>query len=173
MNKIYIPRAHAKNLYEIDPVWFVSHGFKTIFIDLDNTLDSYRADVPTSKARDFVAKLLELDLEPIILSNNTKRRVSRYANELKVKYVNSVGKPFIHKLNKYIEKQGIDKSKSVLIGDQTGTDICFGNKAKIFTILTDKLVKEDQITTRFNRIFDNIRRKILKRDNLLVSWRDI
>lgn len=173
MNKLFIPRAHAKNIYEIEPTWFKKHNFITIFLDLDNTLDSYKAKVASDFTKDYIKQLLDLGLDPIILSNNRKKRVKTYADSLGIKFVNSIGKPFVSKLNKYIKENNIDKSKSVIIGDQTVTDIPFGNKAKIFTILTDKLVKEDQITTRFNRLFDIPRRKRLAKLNLLIDWRNI
>ena len=46
MFKKFIPFAHAKSIYEIDPEFFKKQGVKTLFIDLDNTLDSYRAFHP-------------------------------------------------------------------------------------------------------------------------------
>ena len=173
MNKLYIPNAHAKNLYAIDPVWFKSHGFEVIFLDLDNTLDSYRCEVATSRAKEYINRLKELDLTPIIISNNTYRRVKKYADSVGVRFVNSIGKPFVSKFDKYLDMNGINRKTAILIGDQTVTDIPFGNKARIFTILTDKLVKEDQITTRFNRLFDIPTRKRLKKLNLLVEWEDL
>ena len=173
MNKHYIPNAHAKSLYAIDPVWFKSHGFDVVFLDLDNTLDSYRCDVATSKAKEYIARLKELDLIPIIISNNTYRRVKKYADSVGVRFVNSIGKPFVSKFNKYLDANGINRKRACLVGDQTVTDVPFGNKAGLFTILTDKLVKEDQITTRFNRLFDIPFRKKLKRLNLLREWEDL
>ena len=60
-----------------------------------------------------------------------------------------------------------------MIGDQTVTDIACGNRARIKTVLTDKIVKEDQPTTHFNRLFDRPIRRKLARKNLLRDWRNL
>ena len=60
-----------------------------------------------------------------------------------------------------------------MIGDQIVTDISCANGAKVKSVLTEKLVPEDQPTTRFNRLFDNPLRKKLKKKNLLKDWRQI
>ena len=39
-------------------------------------------------------------------------------------------------------------------------------------ILTDKIVKEDQPTTHFNRLFDRPIRRHLKRKGKLIDWRE-
>ena len=50
MFKSFIPFAHANSIYEINPEFFVKHGVKVLFIDLDNTLDSYKAFTPKENA---------------------------------------------------------------------------------------------------------------------------
>ena len=60
-----------------------------------------------------------------------------------------------------------------MIGDQVVTDIQSGNGANVRSILVDKLVKEDQPTTRFNRIFDKIYRKKLIKKHLYKEWGEL
>ena len=61
----------------------------------------------------------------------------------------------------------------MLVGDQMVTDIRCGNHAKIKTLLVDKLVKEDQWTTRFNRILERPFRKHAVKKGKLTNWRII
>ena len=61
----------------------------------------------------------------------------------------------------------IDLNSVIMIGDQTVTDICCANNAKIMSILVDKLVERDQPTTKFNRFFDKRIRKSLIKKKLL------
>ena len=168
MLKIHIPTYHAKSVYDIDISFFKEKGYKYIFIDLDNTLDSYRALLPSERAIKLVESLKENDIELIILSNNTGERVGNYATTLGVKYFSSVLKPFKRGVLKVIKEMGIKKNEIVMIGDQTVTDIAAANSSGLDSILTDKIVPEDQFVTRtFNRIVDNIIRKGLKKKDLL------
>lgn len=171
MNRIYIPFAHAKSIYEISISFYKKFGINIILVDLDNTLDSYQQKTPSDRAIKLKMECEQQGIKIIIVSNNTSKRVSKYANELGVQYWNSIGKPFAFNLNKKLKLHNIDKNKVILIGDQTTTDVACGNRAKIKTILTDKLVEEDQWTTKFNRLFDNPRRKKLMKQGLLIDWR--
>ena len=173
MLKVRIPFAHAKSIYEIDGAFFTKLGVKYVLADLDNTLDSYRTKLPTKQAIELKERLAKDGIELIIVSNNTGNRVSTYANALGVRFLNSVGKPFASRLLKKLAKLNIKKEEVIMIGDQVVTDITCANRAKIKSVLTDKIVKEDQITTRFNRLFDRPLRRSLKRKNLLVDWRNI
>ena len=172
MFKKYIPFACAKSLYEIDVQFYIQNNIKVLLMDLDNTLDSYKLYHPTDKAFKLIDLLRKNEIYPVIVSNNRGKRVKTYANDLKVEYINSATKPFGFRIKRFIKKHGWDNKQIMLVGDQMITDVCAGKNAKIKVVLTDKLVKEDQITTRFNRIFGNkIRKYHLKHKNL-VDWRE-
>lgn len=172
MLKRFIPFAHAKNVFDIDVSFYKKIGIKYLFVDLDNTLDSYLMKTPSNETKEFNEYLKSVGIEIIIISNNTKRRVEQYAKELNVRYVAHIGKPFAFGINKTIKKFGLKKDEILVVGDQTTTDISAANGAKIKSVLTDKIVEEDQPTTRFNRIFDNPIRKSLAKHNLLRDWRE-
>ena len=167
MAKIHIPTYHAKSVYDIPLSFYKEKGIKTILCDLDNTLDSYRQKTPTDKAILLKEELSKVGVELIIVSNNRKDRVGTYAEALGVKYIYSIGKPFPYGINKAIKELALEKESTLLIGDQTVTDIVSANRAHIRCVLTDKIVEEDQPTTYFNRLFDRPIRKWLQRKNLL------
>ena len=173
MSKNHVPYAHAKSIFDIDVSFFKKEKVKYVLVDLDNTLDSYKTKTPSPRVFDLKEKLAKQGIELIIISNNTGKRVTTYANELEVKFVSSIGKPFAKKLLNKLALLNIDKNDCIMIGDQTVTDIACGNRAKIRTVLTDKIVKEDQPTTHFNRMFDRPIRRKLERKNLLRDWRNI
>lgn len=172
MNKRFIPFCVAKSIYDIEPAFFQKHNISLLFVDLDNTLDAYHQSHPTDKAFALKEKLSKAAIEMIIVSNNTSKRVSTYAKELGVRYAGSLYKPFAFKLSKFIKKNGIDISKVMMIGDQIITDVACGNGAGIRVILTERLVEDDQWTTRFNRWFDAPRYQKMKKQNLLISWEE-
>lgn len=173
MVKRFIPFAHAKSIFEIDVSFYKKLGVKYVFADLDNTLDSYKQTVPSTRVLSLKEDLLVEGIELIITSNNTGKRVKTYSRGLGVRFLSSVGKPFSHKLNKRIKEMKIDKDRIIMIGDQVVTDISCANGSKIKSVLTDKIVKEDQPTTRFNRLFDKPLRRKLSKKGLLKDWRTI
>ncbi len=172
MFEFFIPFAHAKSIYEIDAEFYKRNGVKVLFIDLDNTLDSYRLYVPSKRARDYIKYLLNRGITPIIISNNRGERVSTYANHLKIDYLSMAGKPFPKKILQQIESRGLKKEEVMLVGDQLITDVTVGKKAGIRVVLTEKLVKEDQPTTHFNRLLDRPIRRYLRNHDKLINWRN-
>ena len=173
MRKRLIPFCHAKNIYEVNLDFFVKHGVRYLFIDLDNTLDSYKQLTPLEPARNLKEELNKLGIELLIVSNNTSNRVSNYAKDLGVRYFSGVRKPFAFKLNKIIKDNNMKLEEIMMVGDQVVTDIQAANGAHVRSILVDKLVEEDQPTTRFNRIFDRIYRKQLVRKSLYKEWSEM
>ena len=172
MHKRFVPFAHARSIYEIDPEFFKKNGVKTLFIDLDNTLDSYKAKVPQEKTINYVNSIKEIGITPVIISNNRAERVGGYASALGVECLASARKPFSKRIKAELVKRNLKNDEVMLVGDQMMTDVLAARGAKIRVVLTEKVVKEDQWTTHVNRIFDRpIRRYHRKRGNL-KDWRE-
>ncbi len=172
MNKRFIPTFYAKNIYDVDPSFFVAQNVKTLILDLDNTLASYRALLPSEATLKYITALKDLGITAFLISNNKDKRVKDFAAALNVQYLASARKPFTKKISSFIKQHGIDKSTLMLVGDQVLTDVQVANKLNVRVLLCDKLVKEDQWTTKFNRLFDRPLRRSLRRKNLLKEWND-
>ncbi len=52
--KSFIPFAHSGSIYEIDVDFYKRNNVRTLFMDLDNTLDSYRAREPKDNTLEYV-----------------------------------------------------------------------------------------------------------------------
>lgn len=172
MFKKFIPFAHAQSIYEIDVEFYKRNNVQTLFMDLDNTLDSFRAKEPKEETINLVKKLKGSGINPIIISNNKASRVSEYAKMLGVEFLSSARKPFSRKIKNEIAKRGINKNNVMLVGDQMMTDVLAANGAGIKVVLTEKIVKEDQWTTHINRIFDRPIRRYHRKHNNLMDWRN-
>ena len=169
--KSFVPFAHAESIYEIDTEFFKRNGVKTLFIDLDNTLDSYKAKEPKERSINLVNNLKKSGITPVIISNNKAHRVCGYAEKLGVEFLPSARKPFSKKIKLELAKRKLTPGDVMLVGDQMMTDVLAAHGAKIRVVLTEKVVKEDQWTTHINRILDRpIRRYHRKRGNL-KDWR--
>jgi len=172
MIKRFIPFAHAKNIYEIEPSFYKKYGIKVIFTDLDNTLDNFKVLEPSKENYELKEKIEALGIKLIILSNNTSDRVSIYAKKLGIIHKSKMRKPFSRKLKAYIKELGVNKDEVVLIGDQIITDTIAGNGAGIKVVFTERLTESEPIWTRINRKFEKpIKKKLIKK-KLLIDWRE-
>lgn len=163
----FVPTWHAKNIYEVPVEFYRKNGITHVLSDLDNTLDAFDVYSPSENAIKLVQDLRNSGIELIIISNNHSDRVKNYSKELNAKCLHSAHKPFKKRLINYLKSNKIDLNSVIMIGDQTVTDICCANNAKIMSILVDKLVERDQPTTKFNRFFDKRIRKSLIKKKLL------
>ena len=172
MFKKFIPYCHAKNIYEVDPNFFVKQGVKLVLIDLDNTLDSFKVRRASVKTINFINSLKNYGLTPVVISNNKENRVKDFANDLKIDFVANAKKPFSKKILNTISKRNLKPDDVMLVGDQMMTDVQAAHKAGLRMVLCNKLVKEDQWTTHINRIFGRRIKKYLQKRNKLVDWRN-
>ena len=173
MCRPFIPFAHAKNIYDIDVDFYKKLNIKVLFIDLDNTLDSYKLSIPTDRSRELIKAICESGIKPIIVSNNRGKRVSSYAKSLGVEYMSSTRKPFSYKIRRQLKERNLKTDDVLFIGDQLMTDVLAAKGAKLRIVLTEKLVKEDQFTTHINRLLDRPIRAILRKRKKLIDWREI
>ena len=171
MFKRFIPFAHAQSIYEIEYDFFKRNGVKTLFIDLDNTLDSYKAKEPKERTVNLVKGLKKIGITPVIISNNKAHRVCGYADKLGIDYLPSARKPFSRKIKEELARRVLKPDEVMLVGDQMMTDVLAAKGAGIRVVLTEKVVKEDQWTTHINRIFDRPIRRYHRKRNNLVDWR--
>ena len=173
MKAKYLPTCLAASVYEIEPAFYRSQGLENILLDLDNTLASYKTLDAEQRTIDFVKKMLDEGFKVYITSNNTSKRVSRFALELGIPALSGLQKPFSKRLIALLKKEGLEPNKTVLIGDQIMTDVVCANGAGIKMILCDPLVPIDPPWTRFNRLFEKGKRKEIKARKLVPSWKEM
>ncbi len=169
----YIPTYTAQSIFEIDPAFYVEMGLNIILIDLDNTLDNCHDAEPAPRVIELLNKLIDAGLSPYITSNNSGRRVKKYARYLGVTYTYRLMKPFKRRFEKFITSHHLDKNHIVIVGDQIYTDIEVSVKLGVKSILVEPIRKGDQIFTVINRRRDTKARKILASENKLIDWRDV
>jgi len=162
-----LPTWYANSIYEINIETLKSEGIKNLFFDLDNTLVPFYFKVPDEKVINFVADLKKQGFNVIVTSNNTKKRVSTFAEPLNTNYINGAGKPGIRKLKKYLAENNFSLDETVLIGDQLLTDIICAKRLGIRSILLKPACDKDLIKTKLNRFIDNRIRKKMFKKNLL------
>lgn len=171
--KKFIPTYHAQNIYEVTVDFFDKIGIKNVLIDLDNTLASYRQHEADEKAIDYIQKLHDFGYNVVIVSNNRGPRVASFAKTAHVEFKAKMYKPLKVNFKALLKSKAFDRNETILIGDQLLTDVFVANRVGIRSMLVEKLVEEDQWTTRVNRFFERPLRKRLRRKKQLIDWRTI
>lgn len=172
MNKNLIPFATAHSVYEVDAAFYRKLGLKAIVCDLDNTLDAYDVAEPSKEALELKKRLDGEGIRLYIGSNNTSKRVKRYARLLGVSCASGLLKPFAFRLRKFLRKEGLEPDEVLMIGDQVYTDTKAANRAGVRILLTEPLTERDPWLSYWNRRLEKRIRKKIEERALAPSWKE-
>ena len=168
-----IPFALSETIFEIPAEFYQSLGVKVVLVDLDNTLDPYSVSDPTERTIAWRNRIIDAGLRIVILSNNSGKRVRRYAKTLEVENRCFMRKPFSGPLKRFLVEEGLNPAEAIMVGDQIQTDVKAANGAGVKAILTEPLDPAEPIWTKFNRIFDRPKRKKIKSKRLSPNWKEV
>ena len=152
---LFKPNIYQKTIHDINYNELKASGIKCLIYDLDNTLGLISHKNCPDETKDLLNKLKK-DFTILISSNNTKKRLKPYLEELGIDGVAWSMKPSIKSLIYIKTKYKLKKKEMCIIGDQIVTDILAGNRYKIKTILVDPLGEKDLKITGLNRKIEAI-----------------
>lgn len=159
------PKHYLKDVQTIHYKELKRKGIQNLVFDIDNTILPVNKIEVTKELKDFFMELKK-NFTICLLSNNTKQRVKPVAEKLQVLSVWKANKPSGDAYNKLKQKITITNNNTAMIGDQMLSDIVFGNKYKLYSILVEPVKKKYDIKTGTSRILQNFlmkRKKIIKR----------
>lgn len=153
--KILFPNEDYNSIYEIDYNKLYEKGVRAIIFDIDNTLVMHgvKAD---KKIKAFFDKLRSLNINTCLLSNNKKKRVEPFAQDVGSLFIENAKKPSIKNYLKALELMNVKKEETIFIGDQLFTDILGAKRAGIYAILVKPIDKKEEIQIVIKRFFENI-----------------
>ena len=157
--ELFRPRMYQKSIYDIQYDHLKERGITCLVFDLDNTLGMLKHKVCPEETKLLIQKL-QKDFLVLICSNNTKKRIRPYLEELGINGVCLSFKPTTWGLRRICKKYKIPKNEMCIIGDQMVTDVLAGNRYKIMTILVDPLGEQELHITQMNR---RIEKRIINR----------
>lgn len=164
------PSAYVTSVQEIDLDSLKEQGIKLIICDLDNTLVPHFNKFPTKKVKFFVDEVKRKGFEFVLISNNTKKRVSFFAEKLGLEnFVFNSKKPFPSAIKKTIEKMKIKPQETVIIGDMLITDILVANLVHTESILVQPLINPEKAMDKILSFIEKFVFKKLNKDNLIVK----
>lgn len=164
------PSAYVSSIQEIDLESLKDQGIKLIICDLDNTLVPHFTKFPSKNAKEFVEEVKEKGFEFILISNNTEKRVSFFAEKLGLtSYIANAKKPFPKAMKKTIDKFGFKSQETVVIGDMIITDMLSANFIHVESILVQPLIDPEKTMDKLISLMEKFIFKKLTKDNLIVK----
>lgn len=161
------PDMYKKTIYDINYKKLKELNKKYLFFDLDNTIISYKENIPTKENIELFNKLKKMGFYCFLFSNSFSDRLKKVKDILDVEmYYNSM-KPLNKNYKKVLKKY--NKDECVFIGDQLMTDVLGAKRNNMYVILVDRIDTHEPITTKFWRFFEKIILKKYKRKNILVK----
>ena len=167
MLDLLIPDVYAQSIYTINYKKLKKNGIKCLLFDLDNTIASYKANMPDQKVKELFARLEE-DFKVIIISNSGKNRLRPFKEKLNVDVAFSSKKPLKTKYKKILSLYKFKIDEVACIGDQLLTDILGANRMGFTSILVNRVAKYEMFPTKVNRFIEKRILNKLAKKNILV-----
>lgn len=168
------PSAYVTSVHEIDLDSLKEQGIKLIICDLDNTLVPHFTKFPTMQVKKFVEEVKDRGFEFVLVSNNTSKRVSFFAEKLGLsKFIANAKKPFPNAIRKTIKEMGVKPQETVIIGDMIITDTLAANFVHTESILVQPLMDPEKTVDRFLTFLEKFVFKRLSKNNLIVKSENI
>lgn len=163
-----MPNMRVNSVYDINLDELASIGVRGIITDLDNTLVGAKESLATPKLVAWLDQVQAAGFKVVIVSNNNKTRVSKFATPLHIPFLHAAKKPTQKSFRKALELLGLKAEQTVMIGDQMVTDVLGGNRMGLLTILVAPVAPADEgFMTLVNR---KIERFVLARLRKRGLW---
>lgn len=159
-------------IYNVTPTQLKAQKIKAVLTDLDNTLIAWNNPEGTEELRKWLIELEEANIPLIVVSNNSKERISKAVAPLGAKYVSRALKPFTKGINEAIKELNLTPKDVVMVGDQLMTDIWAANNAGVRSILVKPLIETDQWNTKINRFIEKPVKKAMLKKFSNLKWTD-
>ncbi|TVY09053.1 YqeG family HAD IIIA-type phosphatase [Paenibacillus cremeus] len=163
LNKL-IPRQQVNSIYEIDLHALYEQGYRGIITDLDNTLVGAKAPLATPELMDWLKVVGQLGFQVVIVSNNQRHRVSKFAEPLSLPFIYRAKKPTSASFRKALQMMNLTARETMVIGDQMLTDVLGGNRMGLYTVLVRPISLADEgFFTKVNRRLEKAALSMMKR----------
>lgn len=150
----FIPDFYFPNVLRIKPEFFAENNIRCLICDIDNTLATYEMQTADDRRRLWLDRVEATGVRIAFISNNSERRVYTF-NSVHGYYTESrAGKPFTFKLKRLMEKLGVKKDETALLGDQIFTDVLCAKSAGIRAILVRSMDVKGKPFLQFKKHFE-------------------
>ena len=136
-------------IYAISQSDLQKKGIHSLLLDVDGTLLNRKSNMIPKNVKNWIRESKEIFSLYLISNNPSKKRISKIAKELNLRYKYNASKPRKKVTLSAIEEIGSEPKNTAIIGDRIFTDIVVGNRCNIKTILVKRL-KRNGLPMKFN-----------------------
>ena len=151
----FFPDEYLGSTYKIPFEKLYEQGYRGVIFDIDNTLVPHGAPAD-ERAKRLFQRLREIGFESCLLSNNQKKRVEMFNQEIQTHYIYNALKPARKNYLHAMEIMGTDRSSTVFIGDQLFTDVWGAKRSGIPSILVKPMNPKEEIQIVLKRYLERI-----------------
>jgi hypothetical protein len=142
VNTLLTPDEMYHRVEDLDLEDFYNEGFRTIFLDVDNTLMTYDQRKCAISKISWVEQQKRRGFNVFLVSNNSsKSRIGKVCDQLNCDGVYLALKPLTFGIRDLAKRHKVDLTRSIVIGDQVLKDVMVGNWLKCITILVEPMNK--------------------------------
>lgn len=167
MFKRMVPDKYVASIYCVSFQELADMGVKSVIVDLDNTLVGSKHLEAPPELIEWLDQLQQHGFQVMIVSNNTKTRVSNFAKPLNIPFIHGAKKPFGQAFDRALKQLDSAPHETVIIGDQLLTDVLGGNRRGLHTILVVPVSDQDAMCTKISRSLERFFFRWMKRKGLI------
>ncbi len=149
----FFPDERVSSTYDIDYEKLYQEGYRGILFDIDNTLVEHGKDAD-ERAKELFSKLKEIGFQCCLISNNKKKRVSRFNQDIGVHTVFNAHKPAKKNYYYAMALMGTEMDNTVFVGDQLFTDVYGAKRIGIRNYLVKPINEKEEIQIVIKRFFE-------------------
>ena len=140
LQSLCLPDEHHEAVWDIDLQAWLEKGFKTIVLDVDNTVVSRKQKTLSLQHLNWVQKCKDMGFQVLILSNNrSRKRIEKICKQVDCKGYYGAMKPLAFSFRQLAEQFEFSFETCVMVGDQVLTDVLVGNWVRAHSVLVEPI----------------------------------
>ena len=151
----YFPDETVGSTYDIDYEKLYEEGYRGLLFDIDNTLVKH-GEMADERAKELFLRLRKIGFECCLISNNKKRRVNMFNEDIGVHSIFNAHKPAAKGYYYAMELMNTNLNNTVFIGDQLFTDIFGAKRIGMKNYLVSPINKREEIQIVIKRKLENV-----------------
>jgi len=151
----YFPDQTVVSTYAIDYQKLYDEGYRGILFDIDNTLVEHGKEA-NDQAKELFAKLRKIGFECCLISNNKKKRVRTFNQEIGVHTVFNAHKPAKKSYYYAMELMNTRPENTIFVGDQLFTDIFGAKRIGLKNFLVKPINEREEIQIVLKRHLEKL-----------------
>ncbi len=151
----FFPDQTVGSTYSINYEKLYRDGYRGILFDIDNTLVEH-GEGASEKAKDLFERLKKIGFECCLISNNKKKRVHMFNEDIGVHTVFNAHKPAKKGYYYAMELMDTRPDNTVFVGDQLFTDIFGAKRIGMKNFLVKPINKHEEFQIVLKRILEKI-----------------